>query len=175
MRGLLCTHAPASAHNKYTKPSSIKRQMPPLSPQNPDKVGGCGGVVQLGSRFSFWIKTPKKRKKVKRFPLVLNPWGGLGVCFSVSPKNVHFWNKKRLKMRVKDQTQHQRGPRGMGRWNRRCLPHQWTGGAKMSILPVEWGLLGGHTGSQNEEFVCLPLQQVGGDSGSQNRGGVSLM
>lgn len=31
-----------------------------------------------------------------------------------------------------------------------------TGGAKMSILLVEWGLGGGHTGSQNEGFVCPP-------------------
>lgn len=33
---------------------------PPLPPKIRTKLGG-GGVVQLGSCFSFWIKTPKKR------------------------------------------------------------------------------------------------------------------
>lgn len=53
-------------------------------------------------------------------------------------------------------------------------PPYSTGGAKMSkmsILPVEWRLLGGHTWSQNEEFVCLPLQQDGGTVGVKMGGG----
>lgn len=50
-------------------------------------------------------------------------------------------------------------------------PPYSTGGAKTSILPVEWGLLGGHTWSQNEEFVCLPLQQDGGTVGVKMGGG----
>lgn len=45
--------------------------------------------MQLGSRFSFWIKTQKK-KNVKCFPLVPNPRGGVGVSFSVSPPKCAF-------------------------------------------------------------------------------------
>lgn len=112
---------------------------PPFPPKIQKKLGG-GGVVQLGSYFSFWIKTPKK----KSFPLVLNPrGGGMGVGFSVSPKNVHFWNKKRLKTRVKNQTQHQQGPRGVGRWNGKCLPHQWDWGSQNEYPPSGMGTVGG--------------------------------
>lgn len=68
--------------------------------------------MQLGSRFSFWIKTQKK--ECKMFSSGTEPsGGGLGSVLACPPQNVHFWNK-RLKMRVKNQTQHQRGPRGGG-------------------------------------------------------------
>lgn len=147
--------------------------MPPFSPQNPDRVGGGGGVVQLGSCFSFWIKTPNKKKNVKCFPLVPNPQrGGLGVGFSrVPPQNVHFWNKKRLKMRVKNQTQHQRGPRGVGRWNGKCPHHQWDWGSRNENPPSGMGTVaGGHRGSQNEGFVSPPCSRMGRDTQSQNGG-----
>lgn len=82
MQGLLCTHAPASAHNKYTKPSSIKRQMPPLSPQNLDKTGGVEGLCSWGITSAFGLKPPKKRE-CKIFSSGTEPseWGGVGDRF----------------------------------------------------------------------------------------------
>lgn len=56
--------------------------------------------MQLGSHFSFWIKTQKKKKKknVKCFPLVPNPrWGALGVGFSMSPPKCAFLEKEEVK------------------------------------------------------------------------------
>lgn len=168
MRGLLCTHAPASAHNKYTKPSSIKRQMPPFPPQNLDKVGGCGGVVQLGSRFSFWIKT-QKNKECKMFSSGTEPsGGGWGSALACPPQSVHFWNK-RLKMRVKNQTQHQRGPRGGGEVEWEVSPHQWDWGSRNEYPPSGMGTVGRDTQGAKTRGLCVPPpQQDGGDSGSKN-------
>lgn len=73
-------------------------------------------------------------------------------------------------MRVKNQTQHQRGPRGVGRWNGKGLPHQRDWGSQNENPPSGMGTGGGHTGGQNGGFVCPPLQQDGGDGGSQNGG-----
>lgn len=54
----------------------------------------------------------------------------------------------------------------------RVFPTSGTGGAKMRILPVEWGLWGDTQGARMGG-VCVPLQQDGGNGGSQN--GVPLM
>lgn len=95
--------------------------------------------MQLGSRFGFWIKTKKKC-----FPLVPNPQGGVwGSVLACPPQNVHFWNKERLKMRVKNQTQHQQGPRGGGEVEWECPPHQWDWESQNEYPPNGMGTVGG--------------------------------
>lgn len=42
------------------------------------------------------------------------------------------------------------------------FPTSGTGGAKMRILPVEWGLWGDTHREPEWGFVCPPLQQDGG-------------
>lgn len=50
------------------------------------------------------------------------------------------------------------------------FPTSGTGGAKMRILPVEWGLWGDTQGARTGGLCVPPLQLDGEDSGSQNGG-----
>lgn len=71
-------------------------------------------------------------------------------------------------MRVKNQTQHQRGPRGGGEVEWEVSPHQWDWGSRNEYPPSGMGTVGRDT-REPKRGVCVspPRSRMGGTVGAK--------
>lgn len=78
-------------------------------------------------------------------------------------------------MRVKNQTQHQRGPRGGGEVEWEVSPHQWDWGSRNEYPPSGMGTVGRDTQGAKTRGLCVPPPAAGWGGQWEQKWEVPLM